>query len=131
MGSGAVGLALFTVGLFWAADSISWWRGWVYVALLGASQGAAGLILWRRDPDLLRRRGRLGPGTPAWDYVLLGAFGIGYVATIVVAALDSGRFGWSTLPAWTVIPGAVAMAAGSALTTWAMAVNTHFEKTPV
>ena len=127
--SGAAGAAAFTAGIVWAAGRLDWWRGWAYLGLLCVVLGAAGFYVWRRDPELIRRRSRPGKGTPTWDMVVLGLFGAGYVGSVVVAALDAGRFGWSVPPALAWPVGAFMHVVGTAIYTWAMAVNTHFEKT--
>jgi protein-S-isoprenylcysteine O-methyltransferase Ste14 len=49
------------------------------------------------------------------------------VAIPVVAALDDGRFGWSSLPGWVSGPGVALFVGGFAVQTWAQAVNRHFE----
>lgn len=118
----------FVWGLFALAGCWDWWLGWAYVALLTAGSTVTGVVVKRRDPELLRRRGQIGEGTKGWDKVVLGLFGLTYLAVMVVAALDAGR-AWSPLPlaAWPF--GLVMYVGGTAFVTWAMAVNTHFEKT--
>jgi protein-S-isoprenylcysteine O-methyltransferase Ste14 len=49
------------------------------------------------------------------------------VAILPVAALDAGRFHWSTVPAWAVLSGYVAVLAGIVVTAWAQAMNPYFE----
>ncbi len=120
--------ALFLVGLFTAAGSWGWVLGWAYVGLLTLGQTVTAIVIRRKDPELLARRGAIGEGTKAWDRVVLGLFALTYLATIGVAALDAGQ-GWSPLPLalWGV--GAAMYVLGVAFVTWAMSVNTHFEKT--
>ena len=48
---------------------------------------------------------------------------------VVVAGMDAGRYAWSPLPGWTAWPGIALFVAGSAVTTWAMALNRHAEGT--
>ncbi len=126
--AGIVVTGLFVVGLFTAAGSWGWVLGWAYIGLLTVGQSVSAAILRRKDPELLARRGTVGEGTKSWDRVVLGLFALTYLATVVVAALDAGQ-GWSPLPLalWGV--GAAMYVLGVALATWAMSVNTHFEKT--
>jgi protein-S-isoprenylcysteine O-methyltransferase Ste14 len=126
---GTVGIAAFAGVLLGSAGRLDWWRGWSYVALVTVVQSASGLYLNRRDPEMIRRRGRPGKGTERWDVAVLALFGLGYFAAVIVAALDSGRFAWSAVPGWAWPLGAGLYVAGVAVGTWAMAVNTHFEKT--
>jgi protein-S-isoprenylcysteine O-methyltransferase Ste14 len=127
--AGLLACAAFAGAILGAAGRLDWGRGWAYLALLLGVQGAAALHVRRRDPELIRRRGRVGEGTPAWDLVLLAAFGLAYVATVGVAALDAGRFGCSSVPAWAWPCGACLLVVGTGLFVGAMVVNTHFEKT--
>lgn len=124
---------LFTVGfiaaLFWLAGGPGWWPGWAYVGLLTLGQSVVALLLRRRDPELLERRASVGEGTEKWDQVVLGLFGLTYLAVVVMGAVDGGRFHWAPMASWLWGVGAVLYVLGTALVTWAMLVNTHFEKT--
>lgn len=120
---------LCVVGLFWCAGRWDWLKGWLYVATLALGPALSTLFVWRRDPELLRRRSRAGEGTPVWDKVVLGIFGLTWLCTPLVAALEvrQGRAALG-LDAWWVL-GFACYAAGLGLVTRAMLVNTHFEKT--
>jgi hypothetical protein len=49
--------------------------------------------LWRVNPEIYVARSRLtGQGTKSWDRVLLSVLLASFLATLVVAALDDGRF---------------------------------------
>lgn len=120
--------AATVAGLFWLAGDFAWVEGWVYVGLVTVCQSLVALYLWRRSPELLRRRGEVGEGTKAWDKACLSLFGLAYLSELAVAAADA-RWGWSPLPWWCVAAGAGLFVAGTAVVTWAMAVNPHFEKT--
>jgi protein-S-isoprenylcysteine O-methyltransferase Ste14 len=117
-------------GLLWLAGDFRWVRGWTYVGLMTFGQSLSGAVLLVRNPELIRRRARAGEGTKRWDKACLAAFGVSYLGILVVAALDVGRLAWSReLPFWTTYAGAALYAASAVFVTWAMAVNTHFEKT--
>ncbi len=121
-------LGVCVAGFFWLAGRWDWIEGWAYVGLFTLGQSVIGIYLLIRDPELIRRRARAGEGTKAWDKVCLSLFGCSYLAIMVVAALDA-RWGWSETPAWLVPAGGALYVLGAVLVTWAMAVNTHFEKT--
>jgi protein-S-isoprenylcysteine O-methyltransferase Ste14 len=116
--------------IYWMFSSVGWgwWQGWGYIGLLVVGQSLNAALVKRRDPELLRRRSTYGQGTKRWDMALLWIFALTYWATLLVAVLDAGR-GWSALPWWTWFGGAAMYVVGLGLTTWAMLVNTHFEKT--
>lgn len=125
---GVAATAVFVGVFFWIAGRLDWTRGWAYIGLLTCGQSMSSVYIWRKDPEVLRRRGRIGEGTKTWDKILLGLFGIGYLAEIVVAALDE-RYDVSTMSGWLWPVGASMYAFCVFILTWAMAVNTHFEKT--
>jgi protein-S-isoprenylcysteine O-methyltransferase Ste14 len=115
--------------LFGTAGRLDWAAGWASLALFVAAGVANVMILRSKNPGLLARRMRIGQGTKRWDNVLMRIIVLLPMAIIVVAGLDAGRFGWSSMPAWLWPAGAGLYVVGFALTTWAMVVNTHFEGT--
>jgi protein-S-isoprenylcysteine O-methyltransferase Ste14 len=117
------------VGFFWLAGRADWWAGWGYVGLMVVGQSAVGLYLVRHDPELLRRRGQWGKGTPVWDRVCLSWFGLAYLGVPVVGALEARHGGEPAVPWW--LWGVAAGLYGLSLVGlgWAMGHNTHFEKT--
>ncbi len=121
-----------TVGIFWAffwlGGGVGWVQGWIFFGVLMVGQTVAGVVIKRRDPELLRRRAVYGEGTKSWDKVILAFFGLTYVAVLLVAALDASH-GWAPLPWWLIPVGMVLYVVGMGIATWAMTVNTHFEKT--
>jgi len=127
---GAISVVLSVAAFFWIAGRLDWLAGWSYVGLLTFGQTASAIYVWRKDPELLRRRGKIGEGTKSWDKVWLGLFGLMYLAILVVAALDAGRHGWSTMPVWLCPVGAsLYVLFAVVFVTWAMVANTYFEKT--
>jgi len=129
VGLGFLSFTLFIVAFFLVAGRWDWVAGWAYLGLLTLGQGACALFLWRKDPELIRRRGTLGEGTRPWDKALLGLFGLSYLGVPIVGALDASRNGWSSMPGGFWALGLGMYAFFTLFTTWAMAVNTHFEKT--
>ena len=125
---GAAVAPLFVAGFFWLAGRADWTAGWAYLGLLTAGQGGSALYVWRKNPELVRRRGEVGEGTQSWDILVLGLFGVSYCAVLVVAPLDAVRYRWSTMSTWLWPLGAVMYLTGVLGVTWAMVANTHFEK---
>jgi len=124
-----VSTALGAAAFFWAAGRVDWTEGWLFLGLMVAGHSLSGLCVWRRDPELIRHRGRPGRGTPGWDLAWLAGFAILYLAILLVAALDGGRYRWSAMPLWLWPLGAALYVFFLVFVTWAMAVNTYFEKT--
>lgn len=124
-----VGFSVLIVVLFWLAGRLDWISGWVYAGIMTCGQSISALYLWHKNPELLKQRGKIGKGTKKWDKIILGLFGAAYMAIIVVAALDAGRYQWSQMPSWLWWIGATMYAFFIIGTTWAMAINPFFEKT--
>lgn len=125
--AGVVVVPAFVAGFFWLAGRFDWIAGWACLGLLTLGLGGGMLYVWRRDPELVRRRGGVGEGVPAWDKVVLGLFQLSYCGDLVVAPLDAVRYRWSIMSGWLWPVGAVMFLVFVVLVTWAMSVNTHFE----
>ena len=122
-------LLLVPALLFILAGTTNWPMAWVYGVLLLIPTFVSRLIVWKKNPDLLRERARFSEveGVKSWDRVLVGIVAVyGPMAMMVVAGLDH-RFGWSpVIPAIGQHLAAVAVAGGYGLAVWAMAVNRYF-----
>ncbi len=125
---GGLVIALVFISIFGLAGGWNWLRGWVFLGLLIVGQTFSTVYIGRKDPELLRRRGQIGQGTKTWDLVLLALFGLTYLAILVVAAFDAQNH-WSVMTIWLWPIGAGLHIFFVVVFTWAMAVNTHFEKT--
>ena len=119
----------FVLGLFALAGRWDWYAGWAYLAVFYVVLITTNVYLWLTNPDVLRWRTQFGEGTKGWDKVCLAAFGVTFLLTLVVAALDGGRYQWAPMPAQLWPVGAALFIAGHGLVTWSMRVNPYFEKT--
>lgn len=103
---------------------------WAIVTFLYYFGGLA--VILRVNPQLLNERGvwNKRKDTKKWDKVLLQIFGtVGLYFHTILMALDAGRFEWSLLNPWFILPGMILYTGGFNLVYWAMAENTHFETT--
>jgi protein-S-isoprenylcysteine O-methyltransferase Ste14 len=124
----AVTLLLMGAALFLSAGTLEWPHGLLYMAVFLFLTLVAMAWLWRVNPEIFVARRRLsGQGTKGWDLVLVSILLAAFFATLVVAALDDGRFHWAPAPLWAVFIGYVLVLAGYLGTAWAQAVNRHFE----
>jgi protein-S-isoprenylcysteine O-methyltransferase Ste14 len=104
------GLAQFIVTLgallFLSAWSLRYWQAWLFLALFSASITGITLDLLRRDPALLERRLRSGPGAEKEksQKIIQAVANVSFFALIIVPSLDH-RFGWSHLPPPVVLDG--------------------------
>ncbi len=124
----AVSVVLLVAFFLAIAGRFDWMQGWAYVAIVTLGQTISSALIWRRNPELLIRRGMLGAGTKGWDKMLLALFGLTYLAELIVAALDE-RFQWSSLGWWLWPVGCALYIFFVVVLTWAMAVNPFFETT--
>jgi len=115
---------------FVGAWRIDWPRGLVFAALFVAASVIGSLIIEVRNPSLLAARDKgLRRNSKPFDRLFFTLFLPLVLAAPVLAGLDAGRFLWWPLPDATLAVGILLLAAGSALSTWTLAVNAHAEAT--
>jgi len=111
------GTILFVLALwlliFLPAGSVAYWQGWLLWAHFSLWSAAGTWYFLKRDPALVQRRLRSGPGAerePAQRRIQL-FLSIVMCSLFVLSALDH-RFGWSGMPWPIAIAGNVLIAAG-------------------
>ncbi|MGX5803734.1 methyltransferase family protein [Bradyrhizobium sp. Arg314] len=96
--------------LFVSAGTLRWSGAWVYLVLMVGLSLTLGVTLAQRDPGLMNER--LSPpiqrGQAAADKILLSILLIGIFAWQVLMGLDF-RFGWSAVPLWLQVVGAIVL----------------------
>lgn len=111
--------------LFLAAGRLDWIAGWAF--LLAYLVFTTGTTLWlgRNDPALLAERANAERGkvSPVDRFFFVMAR-IGAIALYVVAGLDAGRFGWSSVPTPLRVLGWIMALAGGWMVFWVMRTNT-------
>ena len=117
---------LFAASLFFSAGTTAWAMGWVFIAIVSASQLSIALILIMRNPELMGERAET-KGKRDLDRILAGVMSLfGPISMCIVAGLNF-RFGWSPqIPVALQMTGIVLAVLGSILTAWAMASNKFF-----
>lgn len=112
--------------LFGSAGTLHWWNGWVVLAF-GSLIAILVATVFRKSPDLLEERMNAGKEAKAWDKVIVPVLaGILPILSLVLAGLDK-RLGWTkSITSWESAAALPAMAAGIALTLWAMRTNRFF-----
>jgi protein-S-isoprenylcysteine O-methyltransferase Ste14 len=83
---------------FLAAGRWNWYQGWLLLLGFVVFTTALALRLRRSDPELLRERNQPAGNVEAWDKVIIRLYTIFIAGLLFIAALDSGRFGWSRVP---------------------------------
>ena len=125
-----VQVLLLAAILFLSSGRLDWVWAWVYQASFVAGVGIFGILLYRKNPELIAERAEIREGTKRWDRVLTFFYGIlASVFLQLVAGLDK-RFGWSpSLPVAAHLAGLALSLMGHALASWAMLENAYFAGT--
>ena len=104
------GMALvFGLVLFAAAGTVAWPAGWAFLLLFFGFVVALSGWLLRHTPALLTER-MTGVGKAdqkPWDRVWFALTNVLFLAWLVVMPLDAVRFGWSSMPPWVQVLGAL------------------------
>lgn len=115
-------VSVVAVMLFLPAGRVDLPWFWAWLAVLAASGAATNLLLARYQPALLAERMRPPSDRDAASRkVALPLF----VAHLVLAGLDVGRFGWSSVPIYLQVFGLCAFALGFALVIWTLLSNPY------
>lgn len=121
------GLLAFGVLLFLPAGTFRYPRGWLLTGILFVPMFAAGLVMMRKDPDLLRKRLNVKEEESEQKAVILFS-GIMFLAAFVAAGL-SFRFGWWMLPFPVSIAAAAVFLAAYVLYAEVLRENTYLSRT--
>jgi len=99
--------------LFLPAWTFNYWQAWVFLAVFFVPVLAITLYLMRRDPRLLERRVKAGPGAErekSQQIIQLLAM-MAFITVILLPAIDH-RFAWSKVPAYVTAIGDILVALG-------------------
>jgi protein-S-isoprenylcysteine O-methyltransferase Ste14 len=122
------GLILFlAVVMFVSAADIRWSKGWLFLLVFLIQMVLAVFYLWRRNPAIFVARRKIHEGTKPWDKVVLLFLLSSFLAIFPLAAMDDGRYHWSSTPLWLVVLGYVLCSIGFVVSAWAYAVNKFAE----
>ena len=95
------GLVIVSLLLFIPAGSINYYNGWLFIALLSIPMLIAGIIMFFKSPELLKRRLNAKEEEKEQKIVILIS-GIMFLLAFILAGLNF-RFGWFQLPQTVVI----------------------------
>ncbi len=123
-------LVVVGVIMFLPAGDIRWAKGWLFLGVFLALTVLAIVYLWRVNPDIFVARSRVTrEGSKRWDKVLVTLLMLSFMVLFPLAALDSARFHWSSVPAWLTVLGYILLCAGFLISVWGEAVNKFAEPT--
>jgi len=95
--TGIVTLAVFASIWFAIAGRVTWWQGWAFLLTVTLYVSALVWRLAKTDPELVRERAASSEKAEPWDRRLMQAYTVVLLVLLVLIALDSGRFGWSSV----------------------------------
>jgi len=93
---------LFSIVLFISAGRIDYLQGWIYL-FTSFTTTLMNVLAIKANPELMSERTNPGEGIKPWDKMLLGISLLVFVATMILAGLDSGRYQLSTHVPWSVV----------------------------
>ncbi len=123
----SAGLLAFGVLLFLPAETFRYPQGWLLTGILFVPMFIAGLVMMKKNPDLLRKRLNAKEEESEQKAVILFS-GIMFLAAFVAAGL-SFRFGWWMLPFPVSIAAAAVFLAAYVLYAEVLRENTYLSRT--
>ncbi|MBO4680970.1 MAG: isoprenylcysteine carboxylmethyltransferase family protein [Clostridiales bacterium] len=121
------GLVLMGLILFLPAGTFKYWQGWILIGILFVPMFVAGLILMKKNPELLKKRLNAKEEEKEQKIVILLS-GIMFLAAFIVAGLNF-RFGWIVLPMWASYVSAAVFLAAYALYAEVLRENEYLSRT--
>ena len=92
------GLLLVGALLFLPAGTWDYWQAWLLIGILFVPMFLAGLVLMKKNPELLRKRLN-AKEEQAEQKTVIALSSLMFLAAFVLAGLNR-RFGWCLLPGW-------------------------------
>lgn len=121
------GLLLICILIFLPAGSFSFWQGWLFIGILFIPMLIAGVILMRKNPDLLRKR-LDAKEKESEQRTVVAMSGFLFLAAFIIAGLN-WRFGWWLIPDWAVWVAAGTFVCSYILYAEVLRENTYLSRT--
>lgn len=121
------GLVFVGLMVFLPAGSMTYFNGWLFMALLFIPMLLLGIVLFIKSPELLAKRLNSKEKESEQKQVVSLSLVV-FIVGFILSALDY-RFGWSKLPMWLVIVGAVVLLISYGLYAEVMRENAYLSRT--
>ena len=121
------GLLLVGALLFLPAGTWDYWQAWLLIGILFVPMFLAGLVLMKKNPDLLRKRLN-AKEEQAEQRTVIALSGLMFLAAFVLAGLNR-RFGWCLLPGWATWAAAAVFLLAYALYAEVLRENAYLSRT--
>jgi protein-S-isoprenylcysteine O-methyltransferase Ste14 len=126
-----IGLNIIHQVILLISAGIIWWiNAWIYFIVTLSYQIINILLLYRLNPQVLNERGKIfQENTKFFDKIFVVLYIMIVLGSPIIVGFDVVRFKFSLMPCGLSIFGIILLVGASALGSWAMVVNTHFEMT--
>lgn len=121
------GLLLVGLLTFLPAGSFSYWQAWLLIGILFVPMFAAGLVMMKKSPELLRKRLNVREEQPEQKTVI-ALSGLMFLAAFIAAGLNF-RFKWIVLPSWVSFAAAAVFLFAYALYAEVLRENAYLSRT--
>lgn len=120
-------IILFLVIAVWfgIAGRADWIQGWIFLLVYLIFVIALYLRMRKNDPDLAEERIRSSKDAEPWDRWLMTIYVVLVIGMLFLAALDSGRYGWSRVPLLVQLVGWCLLILCGAILWHVMAINPY------
>ena len=122
-----LGVLMVVLLLFLPAGTFNFWNAWLLMGLLFIPMFIAGIILWIKNPDLLRKRLDVKEKEGEQKQVI-GISAIIFIIGFILAGFDF-RNGWSNMPIWAVTAASVIFVISYILYAEVLRENTYLSRT--
>ena len=122
-----LGVVMISLLLFWPAGTFNYWNAWLLLGLLFIPMFIAGIILWIKNPDLLRKR-LDAKEKEGEQKKVIGMSAIIFIIGFILAGLDF-RYGWSNMNSGVVIVASVIFVISYILYAEVLRENTYLSRT--
>ena len=122
-----IGLLLVGLLLFLPAGTFAYPQAWLLIGILFLPMFVAGLVMMRRNPELLRKRLN-AKEDQAEQKTVIFLSGLMFLAAFLLAGLNF-RFGWLVLPVWVSWAAAVLFLLAYALYAEVLRENAYLSRT--
>ena len=121
------GFVLIGLMIFLPAGTLSFFNGWLFMAILFVPMFIAGIVMMFKNPDLLKSR-LDAKEKQREQSIVVKLSGLMFMSGFIVAGLDF-RFGWLTLPKGVVIVAAIVFLVAYILYAEVLRENTYLSRT--
>ena len=98
IGKFLAGVVLMGLLLFLPAGTLNWWQGWLLMGILFVPMFVAGLVMMKKNPELLKSRLN-AKEEQSEQKTVIALSGLMFLAAFITAGLNY-RFSWIVLPDW-------------------------------